>query len=260
MSSEAFSSRLTRAIFGLPSACFTDPLHGILVVPNSQDITKIDALIIGPEDTPYAGGMFAFRLAFPQDYPAGPPRVKLVTTGSGTVRFNPNLYMNGKVCLSILGTWSGPSWSSSQSLASVLLSIQSLLNAHPAANEPGFRATSKTTEAYDAVIAHETLRVAVLGTLVDPDSSLHPDLVKSAVDLACGNASMYAQTAKGWAHLDGKSFADPFVRNVGGQNTGVFDFSGLASSIAEQIQQRIEAAESCSASSDTSGSDTDSDS
>ena len=27
--------------------------------------------------------------------------------GSGTVRFNPNLYQNGKVCLSLLGTWSG---------------------------------------------------------------------------------------------------------------------------------------------------------
>jgi hypothetical protein len=26
------------------------------------------------------------------------------------VRFNPNLYINGKVCLSLLGTWSGPSW------------------------------------------------------------------------------------------------------------------------------------------------------
>ena len=54
--------------------------------------------------------------------------MKLLTTGGGTVRFNPNLYANGKVCLSILGTWSGPGWSPVQSLASVLISIQSLMN------------------------------------------------------------------------------------------------------------------------------------
>lgn len=38
-----------------------------------------------------------------------PPVVKLVTTGGGTVRFNPNLYNDGKVCLSLLGTWHGGS-------------------------------------------------------------------------------------------------------------------------------------------------------
>ena len=40
-------------------------------------------------------------------------------------------YASGKVCLSILGTWAGPSWSPTQSLGSVLLSIQSLLHATP---------------------------------------------------------------------------------------------------------------------------------
>jgi hypothetical protein len=32
-----------------------------------------------------------------------------LTTGGGRCRFNPNLYAGGKVCLSILGTWSGES-------------------------------------------------------------------------------------------------------------------------------------------------------
>ena len=39
-----------------------------------------------------------------------PAQVQFLTTGGGTVRFNPNLYHCGKVCLSLLGTWSGPSW------------------------------------------------------------------------------------------------------------------------------------------------------
>lgn len=55
----------------------------------------------------------------------------------GGVRFNPNLYANGKVCLSILGTWEGPSWSSALGLSSVLLSIQSLLSPTPYYNVSG---------------------------------------------------------------------------------------------------------------------------
>jgi ubiquitin-protein ligase len=60
-------------------------------------------MITGPFDTPYEGGFFYFVIRCPPDYPIRPPRVKLMTTGQGQVRFNPNLYKNGKVCLSILG-------------------------------------------------------------------------------------------------------------------------------------------------------------
>ena len=34
-------------------------------------------------------------------------QVHFRTTGNGAVRFNPNLYQDGKVCLSLLGTWEG---------------------------------------------------------------------------------------------------------------------------------------------------------
>ena len=64
---------------------------------------QIHALITGPFDTPYEGGFFLFVIRCPPDYPIRPPRVKLLTTGNKEVRFNPNLYKNGKVCLSILG-------------------------------------------------------------------------------------------------------------------------------------------------------------
>lgn len=98
---------------------------------------KIDALIIGPPDTPYQDGFFHFKLQFPSNYPFRPPRVKFLTTSNEKVRFNPNLYNCGKVCLSILGTWVGPGWLPSQSLSSVLISIQSLLSSKPYHNEPG---------------------------------------------------------------------------------------------------------------------------
>ncbi len=52
-----------------------------------------------------------------------PAQVQFLTTGGGTVRFNPNLYNCGKVCLSLLGTWSGPSW---QPGISTLLQVRPL--------------------------------------------------------------------------------------------------------------------------------------
>lgn len=49
-------------------------------------------MISGPDDTPYSGGLFAFDIFFPPNYPSSPPKVRLMTTGGGQHRFNPNLY------------------------------------------------------------------------------------------------------------------------------------------------------------------------
>ena len=50
-----------------------------------------------PSETPYTGGVFEFDIYFPIGYPKSPPKVKFRTTGAGSVRFNPNLYNEGKV-------------------------------------------------------------------------------------------------------------------------------------------------------------------
>lgn len=94
--------------------------------------------------------------------------MRALTTNAGRTRFNPNIYAEGKVCLSILGTWRGTpgeAWSSAQGLESLLLSIQSLLSPNPYENEPGYeeaRADEAEPAAYIAKIRHETLRLAVL--------------------------------------------------------------------------------------------------
>lgn len=75
------------------------------------------------------------------DYPTTAPHVEAKTTNGGRCRFNPNIYANGKVCLSILGTWRGErseEWSSAQGLESILISIQSLMSPNPFENEPGY--------------------------------------------------------------------------------------------------------------------------
>ena len=62
-----------------------------------DDCLYVQVLITGPSDTPYANGAFEFDVYFPQDYPNSPPYINLETTGNHTVRFNPNLYNDGKV-------------------------------------------------------------------------------------------------------------------------------------------------------------------
>ncbi|CAF0896377.1 unnamed protein product [Adineta ricciae] len=120
------------------SSMIRDPAPGIFISPDPMNLTIIHALITGPSDTPYEGGFFYFTVRCPPDYPIRSPRCRLMTTGNNTVRFNPNLYANGKVCLSILGTWTGPAWSPAQCLLSVLISIQSLMSENPYHNEPGY--------------------------------------------------------------------------------------------------------------------------
>ncbi len=108
-----------------------------------NNIRNIKALIIGPKDTPYENGCYIFDIFIPNEYPNTAPLVNLQTTGGGSVRFNPNLYNSGKVCLSLLGTWSGnggEKWNPDTStLLQVLVSIQSLiLVENPYFNEPGY--------------------------------------------------------------------------------------------------------------------------
>ena len=122
-----------------------NPPKGIHIDVDKINCTNMKALIIGPKDTPYEDGYFFFTIKFPDNYPESAPKVQLKTI-DGKIRLNPNLYSCGKVCLSILGTWSGPGWTSAQTLTSVLLSIQTLMNEIPIRNEPGFEQTKKDSE------------------------------------------------------------------------------------------------------------------
>ena len=114
--------------------------YGATVLLRSDEgrCNVLKALISGPRDTPYAFGLWGFDIALPPSYPDKCPLVKFTTTGGGTVRMNPNLYADGKVCLSLLGTWQGPGWDPKHStLGQVLMSIQALiLCEQPIRNEP----------------------------------------------------------------------------------------------------------------------------
>jgi ubiquitin-conjugating enzyme E2 Z len=140
-----------------------DPIPGIQVQQDEFKNALVHAILEGPEGTPYEGGFFYFILVYPNDYPVNPFKAKFMTTGGGKVRFNPNLYNCGKLCLSILGTWTGPEWSSVYTIRTTLLSIQTILNETPLCNEPGYdRSAKEKVDAYNNVVRHETMRVAVV--------------------------------------------------------------------------------------------------
>jgi ubiquitin-conjugating enzyme E2 Z len=213
-------------------AVFADPLPGIMVVPDPASLLRCSVLITGPQGTPYADGLFLFALAFPADYPTSPPKVKLLTTGGGVTRFNPNLYRSGKVCLSILGTWAGPGWTPVQTLASVLLSIQSLMSEYPYTNEPGFERAPNSTvlRDYNDIVVHETLRIGVLDTAGHPER-LPEEMVAPVREalLAVAEGGAWAERCDALApRLDGTPFADPYHENV-----GVFRFGDLKRALAE---------------------------
>ncbi|RYE14120.1 MAG: hypothetical protein EOP34_07290, partial [Rickettsiales bacterium] len=116
-------------------------------------------IITGPTDTPYDSGCFLFEMQCPNNYPDTNPSVKLLTTGSGLVRFNPNLYNCGKVCLSLLGTWESTpeeQWIPGKStLLQILMSIQSLIFvSEPYYNEPGHQFSIGTQKGINASISY----------------------------------------------------------------------------------------------------------
>lgn len=149
------------------------PELSLIVRAKDEDVRRCRAIILGPPDTPYSEGFFEFSIKFGREYPNRSPEVRLVTTNGGRTRFNPNLYADGKVCLSILGTWraeKNEEWSSAHGLETLLISIQSLMSSNPYENEPGFEddhtdGQKKEAKAYIAKITHETIRIAVCSRL-----------------------------------------------------------------------------------------------
>jgi len=198
--------------------------QGLFWIPDESDITHGWAVVCGCKDTPYYGGAFCFEVRFPDNYPFSPPAMSY-QTNDGRTRFNPNLYKNGKVCLSLLNTWQGEQWSGVQSLASVLQCIQTaVLNEEPLVNEPAHRASKDPGHpeiaVYSRMVFHAVLETAILGTppdyMVPVYDGVRAWILKARDDLiakARGHATSW----------DGKTETFPFYNMV-----QRYQFSALA--------------------------------
>lgn len=99
---------------------------GITAAPQEDNIMNWEAVIFGPDETIWEGGIFMLRLEFTEDYPNKAPRVRFENS-----IFHPNVYADGKICLDILSN----QWSPIYDISAILTSIQSLL-CDPNPNSP----------------------------------------------------------------------------------------------------------------------------
>ena len=100
--------------------------ESIQASPIDDSLFQWEAVIFGPEDTIWEGGIFKLHLEFSEDYPNKAPKVKFLTP-----MFHPNIYADGSICLDILSVM----WSPVYDVSSILTSIQSLL-CDPNVNSP----------------------------------------------------------------------------------------------------------------------------
>lgn len=95
-----------------------DPPANCSAGPVGDDMFHWQATIMGPDESPYAGGVFFLDIHFPADYPFKPPKVHFTTR-----IYHCNINSNGGICLDILKD----QWSPALTISKVLLSICSLL-------------------------------------------------------------------------------------------------------------------------------------
>ncbi|KAJ1795689.1 ubiquitin-conjugating enzyme E2 N [Coemansia sp. RSA 2399] len=97
-----------------------DPVPGIDVDIVEGNIRYFHAVLAGPSQSPYEGGLFKLELYLPEEYPMAPPKVRFLTR-----MYHPNIDKLGRICLDILKD----KWSPALQIRTVLLSIQALLSA-----------------------------------------------------------------------------------------------------------------------------------
>ncbi|KAK9370096.1 hypothetical protein V1509DRAFT_618515 [Lipomyces kononenkoae] len=144
---------------------------GIYVRSYTNRLDLFRAMIIGPRGTPYELAPFMFDIHITSTFPVDPPECFFHSWNTnGVGRVNPNLYEDGNICLSLLGTWPGEQtsekWNSdTSSILQLLISLQSLvLNNTPYYNEAGYDAVQGTgTAAVNAELYSERAFVLARG-------------------------------------------------------------------------------------------------
>jgi len=185
---------------------------GIYIDYAEDDVMQLEALLRGPSQTPYENTFFKFKITVLPTYPYQPPKVKFIS--SYGKRIHPNLYenthgdseSNGKVCLSILGTWKGEKWSAALTIQAVLITIQALLHDKPITCEPGYEgASSETIRKYNELKQYECL--FILSQMVNDESNLK--FRKIIVDYVMENKEWYMKHISSLCDkYDGKTLGD----------------------------------------------------
>ncbi|XP_036031434.1 ubiquitin-conjugating enzyme E2 D4-like [Onychomys torridus] len=132
-----------------------DPPAQCSAGPVAENMFQWQATIMGPDDSPYQGGVFFLTILFPTNYPFKPPKISFITK-----IYHPNISKNGSICLDILDS----QWSPALTISKVLLSICSLL-CDPNPDDPLVpeiaRVYRKDFREYDKLAREWTKRYAI---------------------------------------------------------------------------------------------------
>ncbi|KAE8789745.1 Ubiquitin-conjugating enzyme E2 28 [Hordeum vulgare] len=157
-----------------------DPPTSCSAGPVAEDMFHWQATIMGPSESPYAGGVFLVTIHFPPDYPFKPPKVAFKTKV-----FHPNINSNGSICLDILKEQWSPALTVSKLSGS--MSKKSLCN-----NIAAFvlQLHVYLTSPYFQVL----LSICSLLTDPNPDDPLVPEIAH----MYKSDRAKYESTARSW--------------------------------------------------------------
>lgn len=171
------TARVLKEVKSLARDLPCDSSASIYVRMDKDNMGYFQAILSGTQDTPYSYGLYLFDIRLPEDYPCSPPNMSILTTGNGSVRFNPNLYAEGYMCLSILNTWgSTPEemWSPAgySTIMQVLISVQSLImDQNVIQKEPGYEEYASESEGnllYRDIVRYNNMKWAMADMIRSP--------------------------------------------------------------------------------------------
>ena len=160
---QSLVKRLVKDVKDILKNPLTD--NGIIYSHDQDNMLKGYAIIFGPKDTIYENGVYFFEFNFPDTYPYKPPKLTYLTN-NGKTRFNPNLYRNGKVCVSILNTWRGPGWTSCMTIRTILVTLVTLFHNKPLLNEPGITEKHHAFNNYNKIIEYRNYDTAIRNVIL----------------------------------------------------------------------------------------------
>ncbi|KAB5512923.1 hypothetical protein DKX38_029951 [Salix brachista] len=165
-----------------------DPPTSCSAGPVAEDMFHWQATIMGPADSPYAGGVFLVSIHFPPDYPFKPPKVAFRTKV-----FHPNINSNGSICLDILKE----QWSPALTISKVFLLTQLPL---PETNEEKVlefgnkNGSFWASGTFQTTLAEVLLSICSLLTDPNPDDPLVPEIAH----MYKTDRAKYEATARSW--------------------------------------------------------------
>lgn len=107
-----------------------NPIENVIFEMSDSNINEWSFVIFGPNNSVYKDGVYNGKLIIPKEYPHRPPEVRFTSK-----LFHPNVYDNGKLCMSILHEGIDPTgyekeeerWRPLNNIRTIFISIVSLL-------------------------------------------------------------------------------------------------------------------------------------